>query len=91
MEYIIFWCTVIVFIIIFMIYGAWNNHNHKKWFRNKLLQSYGKDSNKEYKIERFIRISSYFEKHKEKIQIDDITWNDLNMDEIFKKMDFTLS
>ena len=41
--------------------------------------------------ERFLRISAYFEKHTKDFQIDDITWNDLDMDDLFKRMNYCLS
>lgn len=60
-------------------------------FRNSLLENYGKEPPKEYSLERFARLGSYLERHKEEKQLDDITWNDLGMDEVFCRIDRTLS
>lgn len=60
-------------------------------FRNSLLENYGKEPPKEYSLERFARLDSYLERHKEEKQLDDITWNDLGMDEVFCRIDRTLS
>lgn len=46
---------------------------------------------KEYAPERFARIGSYFLRHPCPGQLDDITWNDLGMDDVFKRMNYTLS
>ena len=63
----------------------------EKMFRNSLLENYGKEPPKEYSLERFARLDSYLERHKEEKQLDDITWNDLGMDEIFMRINYTLS
>ena len=63
----------------------------EKRFRNSLLENYGKEPPKEYSLERFARLDSYLERHKEEKQLDDITWNDLGMDEVFCRIDRTLS
>ena len=55
------------------------------------LVNYGKEPPKEYSLERFARLGSYLERHKEENQLDDITWNDLGMDEVFCRIDRTLS
>jgi hypothetical protein len=56
-----------------------------------MREKYGIPYDKEYKAERFERVSGYYEKHREPDQIDDITWNDLNMDEVFCRIDTSLS
>lgn len=60
-------------------------------FREMLFSLKGKVPDKQYKTERFLRIKAFYEKHPEEFQIDDITWNDLNMDEIFKRLNYCLS
>jgi len=46
---------------------------------------------REYTLERFARIRSFYDKHSTPGQVDDITWNDLGMDNIFKRMNYTFS
>ena len=36
-------------------------------------------------------MGSYFERHGKQGQLDDITWNDLGMDDLFVRMNYTLS
>lgn len=58
---------------------------------NSLYEDCGRLAQKEYAPERFARIGSYFLRHSSPLQLDDITWNDLGMDEIFMRMNYTLS
>lgn len=46
---------------------------------------------KEYSLERFARIGSFYQKHRTEGQVDDITWNDLSMDDVFKRINYTFS
>ena len=91
MEYVIFFAAIALFLAAIFMKGAWDSHQATKRFVRKLYEDYGKRPEREYKIERFLRIDSYYQKHPQEGQIDDITWNDLNMDEIFKRMNHTLS
>lgn len=91
MEFVVF-TGVLLFIFLFMIVQElMQAKNEEKMFRNSLLENYGKEPPKEYSLERFARLGSYLERHKEEKQLDDITWNDLGMDEVFCRIDRTLS
>lgn len=63
----------------------------KKKFIASLYDNYGNILDREYSLERFARMDSYYKRHREEGQIDDITWNDLNMDDVFKRINTTLS
>ena len=91
MEYIIFIGAILLFLLFIIIKEAWDARKDEKKFIQTLYQDYGKLSKKEIKLERFVRIGGFLKKHPRAGQLDDITWNDLNMDEIFKRMDYTLS
>ena len=91
MEFVVF-TGVLLFIFLFMIVQElMQAKKEEKRFRNSLLENYGKEPPKEYSLERFARLDSYLEQHKEEKQLDDITWNDLGMDEVFCRIDRTLS
>ena len=91
MEFVVF-TGVLLFIFLFMIVQElMQAKKEEKIFRNSLLENYGKEPPKEYSLERFARLDSYLERHKEEKQLDDITWNDLGMDEVFCRIDRTLS
>lgn len=91
MEYIIFAAVLFLFIVLLMVKGYLDYRRKEKDFIRKLYMEYGSLPQKEYTQERFLSISHYFEKHKSGFYIDDVTWNDLNMDQVFKQMNFTFS
>ena len=91
MEFVIF-AGVLLFLFLFMIVQElMQAKREEKMFRKSLGENYGKELPKEYSLERFARLGSYLERHKEEKQLDDITWNDLGMDEVFRRIDRTLS
>ncbi|MCM1119057.1 MAG: hypothetical protein NC543_06820 [bacterium] len=91
MEYLIFWGAMGLFLLFMAGQGILIERRRKKQFEQKLYDDYGKRPDKEYKVERFLRIPGYYEHHKEPEQIDDITWNDLSMDQIFVRLNYTIS
>lgn len=91
MEYIIFVVFAVLIFIIIFLKGYFDYKKQEKKFIQSLYTNYGEYTEKEYKPERFVNIPSFFEKHKESFYVDDITWNDLNMDEVFMQMNTTMS
>lgn len=91
MEYVIFALVVGSFLVVMMIKGHIDYRKEEKKFIKSLYEDYGMLPKKEYKAEQFANISHYYDKHRNGFSIDDITWNDLNMDDIFKKMNYTYS
>ncbi|MDE7445581.1 MAG: hypothetical protein K2N15_07780 [Lachnospiraceae bacterium] len=91
MEYIIFAVVMAGLILLFMVKGWYDYQKSEKRFIQNLYQGYGTVPQREYKPGQFENISHYYLKHKDDFGIDDITWNDLNMDEIFKGMNHTYS
>lgn len=88
-KIIVFFIIVICVAVYIMI-----DNNKKAQIRmiNKIKKSYGKRSSRKYSYDEFEMISHYYE---DSIEdgiidtddfIDDITWNDLNMDAVFKDM-----
>lgn len=63
----------------------------KRQFIKSLQEQFGKPPFKKMTLEKSLHIPGYFVRHKEKGQIDDITWNDLGMDEVFRRMNYTYS
>lgn len=91
MEYVVFAAVMAVLLAIFMLKGYLDDRNGKRLFVEKIRNSYGKLPDKEYKPEMYEAIIKYYKKHQHKGQIDDITWNDLDMDRIYKMMNHTFS
>lgn len=90
-EYIVFLIVVIFVLIILFIKGMYDYSIEKKRFLIKIRQDYGKPPNKEYAEGRFSVLSNTSKRGKKPGCIDDITWNDLDMDGIFGRLDYTFS
>lgn len=91
MEYFWLLTALAVFLAAVFIREAYSAANRRKTFIRELYHLCGEPPKKEYSLERYAHIDSYFCRHRKEGQIDDITWNDLNMDDIFKRMNYTFS
>lgn len=93
MEYIIFAGVVVAIIVLIMMKGLWEEQKKRKNFILWLRNHYGELPQRgEYKDEEMKKIARYYQAHDHKgFHIDDITWNDLNMDEVFKRINYTYS
>ena len=91
MENLIFLGAIAVILVIFTWTGIQEDKRVKKMIRNKLKEQYGKWSEKKYADGRMTSICSAVNTDASEFVIDDITWNDLDMDRLFQAMDFTRS
>ncbi len=91
MEYLIFALVAFGFIVILMISGWIHEKRQEKKFVSKLRSDYGILPKRKYTAEQYANISQYYARHQDGFFIDDITWNDLEMDEIFRRMNHTWS
>lgn len=87
-----FFAGMIVFLIVlFMGIEYVNSRNFQKRSLEKLYRGYGKGSERKYGPEEMLHICMYYRKHPTEGQIDDITWNDLHMDELYQQINTSLS
>jgi hypothetical protein len=67
----------------------------KRAIKRRVEESWGKDPSARYKEEELQSISSYFSNRKNEqksaFTIDDVTWHDLDMDEVFIRLNNTVS
>lgn len=92
MEYVVFFLLVLVLLIAYAIKAFYDQKKDEQRFLEKLDQKYGTRPTREYEYAEFDNITHYFEKvKKEAFHIDDITWNDLDMDTIFMLINQTQS
>lgn len=89
MEYLLFVGVIVLFMIILAIKGFFDDKKNAVQYKKKCNDEYGKDVKREYTTLEFETIAKYFEHNKKEDSIDDITWNDFDMDEIYKKINFT--
>ena len=76
-------------LLVFFISGMINERNEQKRYREKLQKEYGFLNKREYSPEGFANLDGYYRHHKSEDSVDDITWNDLNMDDIFMQMNYS--
>jgi DNA mismatch repair ATPase MutS len=82
---------VIILIIIF-VYFKYYEIKNKKDFIQKMKRQWRNIPIRDYTYEQLEGIKRYFlNKNKDKFYIDDITWNDLDMDSVFKLLNHTNS
>lgn len=91
MEYVVFVIALACVLAALMLKGYLDYKQDERRFIRRLYDEYGVLPEREYKLEQFKNISHYFLKHQEGFCVDDITWNDLNMDELFIQMNYTWS
>ncbi len=91
MEYLIFAFVMGAFALVIIVMEVLRTKREDRMFVEKLYKNYDSLRQKKYNLERYARMGSFFDRHREDGQLDDITWNDLGMDEIFKRMNYTLS
>ena len=82
---------IALFLAISAVIGMRDSKRQDERERKKLLSAFGKRGNKEYPDGRYPQISKYAQRHPAPFMIDDITWNDLDMDILFHSMDTTCS
>ena len=91
MEYIVFVGVLVLVIVLLMGNEYISTRRYQKKYLENLYQSYGTSSERSYKAGDMEHIAMYYLKHPSPQQIDDITWNDLNMDSIYQKMNVSCS
>lgn len=87
-EILLFFAAII---IVAVYVSITNNKRRQKAVIKKLKDGWGKPSKRKYIGEDYECISHYFKRSANDNSIDDITWNDLGMDEIFRMMNNTNS
>lgn len=91
-ETILMYFFIILFVVIFFVSAVQTSIRQKKQFIMKIRNNWGKAPDREYTYEEFKSISHYAKLHKkDAFQIDDITWNDLDMDKLFLMINNTIS
>ena len=79
-----------IFILCALI-GARNEREKSAALRHKLQKGFGAIPDKKMSALRYEKVPAYYQRHLPEDGIDDITWNDLDMDAVFTRMDSTRS
>lgn len=91
MDALYFAGMIVLLIVLFMGIEYRNNRIFQKRVLEKIYQGYGRRSERRYGSEEMGHIGMYYQKHRTDGQIDDITWNDLHMDELYQQINTSLS
>ena len=91
MEVVVFFGILVLFIIVFYIKGTMDFKRRLKEFEQRLRTEYGRPRTHVDPPERYIHIGRYYEKHRKQYVVDDITWNDLNMDKLYQRVNYAHS
>ena len=86
----------LVVILLFLagagVLNYYEKGKRRKLFLERMLASWGKIPQREYSYDELEHISQFFRKReKEGFYVDDITWNDLDMDRIFALINQSIS
>lgn len=83
---------LVVILLFLFIQGRILERRRTQARRALIKKRWGKVPDREYDYEEYEQISHYFARHKrEGYSVDDITWNDLDMDRVFLSMNHTYS
>lgn len=92
MEYAILFGALALFYGFIVIQGKWSEKKVKKYFISRLKKEYNSLNEAEYSSERMKAAPGMYEWHaKDDFHIDDITWNDIDGDRLFQKINHCYS
>lgn len=89
------WLTVLAIgvgvVLAVFLKGAADEKNKKKRLKWLIHDGFGRNPDRDYGEEELSSIPGYYSAHRTSGQIDDITWNDLSMDQLYFRMNHTYS
>ncbi len=91
MEAVIFVLSLLGIIVLIMFLQFINSRRDDKLYLLNLENEFGKVHRSSYDHDRLMTADAYFKRHMPDDPIDDITWSDLSLDEIFALIDKTES
>ncbi len=89
MEYVVLGAVVVLFLI---GKGIYDKKKYKRIVHRRLIEEFGTVPDEEYTSEKMQSLKCYYNATKrDRYDVDDITWNDLELDELFMVMNRTVS
>lgn len=84
---------LIVVLIVIILYAVYNNHKRKVEMMAKINREFGEKPKKFHENFDMSFVKAYYKSRKENEKscdsIDELTWNDLDMDSVFKRTNYT--
>lgn len=85
-------CIAVIIVLVLLILKVWyDEKTYAKKLRSRLLREWGKLDQSEYTPEKLDAISAFYYSHVAQGDIDDITWNDLEMNLVYQQVNHTQS
>jgi len=91
MESIIFLSVLVGISLIAYLLGLRDSKRAEKTLLTRLKKNFGEAPKRNYKQDDLDHLQGYYKNHSADYQIDDTTWNDINMDGVFARMNYCLS
>lgn len=91
MEYLVLVGALLALIVFIMGIEYINSRSFQKRCLEKIYRDYGKAPERNYKTGELEHIQKYYLRHPGEYQIDDITWNDLDLDSFYQRMNSSVS
>lgn len=91
MEYIVLFAALFLLFIVYAVRCVIEDRRKMRAFEQSLHTGFGQPSGKSYPKGRLDTIAGHYRKQNTAYSLDDITWNDLEMDRVFRQIDFTFS
>lgn len=91
METLVLAILLGVIALIIIGYGTYHNKKIREYEIRKIKESYGKACERTYGEGEYAHIRGYFNTHRVEGEytVDDITWSDLNLDSVYRSMNYT--
>ncbi|MDO5591477.1 MAG: hypothetical protein Q4G57_01165, partial [Bacillota bacterium] len=90
-EGMFFVVFLVTFVLLVQIFCSIRAKRNEAALLARLSVNFGKIPDKKMSPERYSKVPAYYLRHRPEDEIDDITWNDLDMDLIYHRMDSTQS
>ena len=81
----------VVLMVVLICKGIIEEKRKEEKLRKRFQENYGKANKRQIKEEELERISHYCKDRIDKYTIDELTWNDLDLDLVYKQMAYTES
>lgn len=91
MEFVIVLIFFILLLGVILFRGITENKRTVEKWKKSFRENFGEKNKRKWKNEELEKISHYSQYKKSEYEIDELTWNDLDMNEIFRQMAYTRS